>query len=55
MSSWLPEVIAHELKLAIKSIYNWLTQGQIEFSLSRLPEHRLRQRPKYITNHWAVN
>ncbi|QLL40359.1 IS30 family transposase ISLpl1 (plasmid) [Lactiplantibacillus plantarum] len=42
--SWSPEVIAHELKLATKSIYNWLTQGQIEFSLSALPEHGLRQR-----------
>jgi len=47
MSSWLPEVIAHELKLAIKSIYNWLTQGQIEFPLSAMPEHGLRQRSKY--------
>ena len=42
--SWSPEVISHELKLATKSIYNWLTQGQIEFSLSALPEHGLRQR-----------
>ncbi len=40
--SWSPEVIAHELKLATKSIYNWLTQGQIE--LNALPEHGLRQR-----------
>ena len=24
--SWSPEVIAHELKLATKSIYNWLNQ-----------------------------
>ncbi|BEI51638.1 hypothetical protein AWA2013_30440 (plasmid) [Lactiplantibacillus plantarum] len=45
--SWSPEVIAHELKLATKSIYNWLNQGQIEFSLSALPEHGLRQRSKY--------
>jgi IS30 family transposase len=37
-------VIAHELKLATKSIYNWLYQGKIEFSLSELPEHGLRQR-----------
>nr|WP_274619985.1 IS30 family transposase [Lactiplantibacillus plantarum] len=42
--SWSPEVIAHELKLATKSIYNWLYQGKIEFSLSELPEHGLRQR-----------
>ncbi len=42
--SWSPEVIAHELKLATKSIYNWLYQGKIEFSLSELPEHELRQR-----------
>ncbi len=42
--SWSPEVIAHELKLATKSIYNWLNQGQIEFPLSELPEHGLRQR-----------
>ena len=41
---WSPEVIAHELKLATKSIYNWLYQGKIEFSLSELPEHGLRQR-----------
>jgi len=37
-------VIAHEIKLAIKSIYNWLYQGKIEFSLSELPEHGLHQR-----------
>ncbi len=37
-------MIAHELKLATKSIYNWLYQGKIEFSLSELPEHGLRQR-----------
>lgn len=42
--SWSPEVIAHELKLATKSIYNWLYQGKFEFSLSDLPEHGLRQR-----------
>jgi len=27
-------VIVHEIKLATKSIYNWLYQGKIEFSLS---------------------
>ncbi len=42
--SWSPEVIAHELKLATKSIYNWLYQGKFEFSLSERPEHGLRQR-----------
>ncbi len=42
--SWSPEAIAHELKLATKSIYNWLYQGKFEFSLSDLPEHGLRQR-----------
>ena len=36
-------MIAYELKLATKSIYNWLYQGKIEFSLSELPEHGLRQ------------
>ena len=41
---WSPEVIAHELKLATKSIYNWLYQGKFEFYLSELPEHGLRQR-----------
>ena len=44
--SWSPEVIAHELKLATKSIYNWLSQGKIEFPLNKLPEHGLRQRRK---------
>ncbi|WP_262345188.1 IS30 family transposase [Lactiplantibacillus plantarum] len=42
--SWSPEVIAHELKLATKSIYNWLYQGNFAFALSELPEHGLRQR-----------
>ncbi len=42
--SWSPEVIAHELKLATKSIYNWLYQGKFVLSLSDLPEHGLRQR-----------
>jgi IS30 family transposase len=37
--SWSPEMIAHEFKLATKSIYNWLNQGEIEFSLNDLPEH----------------
>ena len=37
-------MIAHEHKLATKSIYNWLYQGKFEFSLSDLPEHGLRQR-----------
>ena len=44
--SWSPEVIVHELKLATKSIYNWLYQGKFEFSLRELPEHGLRQRSK---------
>ncbi|MBS0937883.1 IS30 family transposase [Lactiplantibacillus plantarum] len=44
--SWSPEVIAHEFKLATKSICNGLYQGKIEFSLNELPEHRLRQRRK---------
>ena len=27
--SWSPEMIAHEFKLATKSIYNWLNQGKL--------------------------
>ncbi|AGO09585.1 integrase catalytic subunit (plasmid) [Lactiplantibacillus plantarum 16] len=42
--SWSPGMIAHEFKLATKSIYNWLNQGRIGFSLNDLPEHGLRQR-----------
>ena len=42
--SWSPEMIAHEFKLATKSIYNWLNQGNIDFSLNDLPEHGVRQR-----------
>lgn len=42
--SWSPEMIAHEFKLATKSIYNWLNQGKVEFSLNDLPEHGVRQR-----------
>ncbi|MFW8000376.1 IS30 family transposase, partial [Lactiplantibacillus plantarum] len=42
--SWSPEMIAHEFKLATKSIYNWLNQGRIGFSLNDLPEHGVRQR-----------
>ncbi|NRO72621.1 hypothetical protein IMAU60117_01339 [Lactobacillus helveticus] len=37
-------MIAHEFKLATKSIYNWLNQGKIEFSLNDLPEHGVHQR-----------
>lgn len=37
--SWSPGMIAHEFKLATKSIYNWLNQGRIGFSLNDLPEH----------------
>lgn len=29
--SWSPEFIAHELKLATKSMYNWLYQGNLNF------------------------
>ncbi len=29
--SWSPEMIAHEFKLATKSIYNWLNQGKLIF------------------------
>ncbi|MEQ6219652.1 IS30 family transposase [Levilactobacillus brevis] len=42
--SWSPGMIAHEFKLATKSIYNWLNQGRIDFSLNDLPEHGVRQR-----------
>ena len=42
--SWSPGMIAHEFKLATKSIYNWLNQGRIGFSLNDLPEHGVRQR-----------
>lgn len=45
--SWSPEMIAHEFKLATKSIYNWLNQGKIDFPLNDLPEHGVRQRSKY--------
>ena len=38
------KLIAHEFKLATKSIYNWLNQGRIGFSLNDLPEHGIRQR-----------
>ena len=37
-------MIAHEFKLATKSIYNWLNQGRIGLSLNDLPEHGVRQR-----------
>ena len=37
-------MVAHEFKLATKSIYNWLNQGRIDFSLNDLPEHGVRQR-----------
>lgn len=37
--SWSPGMIAHEFKLATKSIYNWLNQERIDFSLNDLPEH----------------
>lgn len=40
--SWSPEAaIAHECKLATKSIYNWLNHGWINFPLSDLFEHGL--------------
>ena len=42
--SWSPGMIAHEVKLATKSIYNWLNQGRIDFSLNDLPKHGVRQR-----------
>ena len=45
--SWSPEMIAHEFKLATKSIYNWLNQGKMDFPLNDLPEHGVRQRSKY--------
>ena len=45
--SWSPEMIAHEFKLATKSVYNWLNQGKIDFPLNYLPEHGVRQRSKY--------
>ena len=38
------KILNHEFKLATKSIYNWLNQGKIEFSLNDLPEHGVRQR-----------
>ena len=44
--SWSPEAIAHELKVATTSIYNWLNHGKIDFPLSELPEHGLRQKHK---------
>lgn len=44
--SWPPESIAHEFNLATKSIYNWLNNGQVDFPLSELSEHGLRQRRK---------
>ena len=37
-------MIAHEFKLATKSIYNWLNQGRIDFPLNDLPEHGVCQR-----------
>ncbi|KIO94838.1 Mobile element protein [Levilactobacillus brevis] len=54
-------MIAHEFKLATKSIYNWLNQGRIDFSLNDLPEHGVRQRrnvdqrSKYNTIFGAIN
>ncbi|CDN29052.1 IS30 family transposase [Lactiplantibacillus plantarum] len=42
--SWSPGMIAHEFKLATKSLYNWLNQGRIGFSLNDLTEHGVRQR-----------
>ncbi len=42
--SWSPGMIAHEFKLATKSIYNWLNQGRIGLSLNDLPEHGVRRR-----------
>ena len=37
-------MIAHEFKLATKSIYNWLNQGKIDLTLNDLPEYGVRQR-----------
>ncbi|MCE5961232.1 hypothetical protein KJR33_09040 [Pediococcus pentosaceus] len=42
--SWSPGMIAHEFKLATKSIYNWLNQGRISFSLNELPERGSNER-----------
>ncbi|AGO09745.1 Transposase (plasmid) [Lactiplantibacillus plantarum 16] len=48
--SWSPGMIAHEFKLATKSIYNWLNQERIGFSLNDLPEHGVRQRRPMMIN-----
>ena len=41
--SWSPEMIAHEFKLATKSIYNWLNRGWLPFKLTDLPNRNVRQ------------
>nr|WP_244937298.1 IS30 family transposase [Companilactobacillus futsaii] len=41
--SWSPGMIAHEFKLATKSIYNWLNRGWLPFKLTDLPNRNVRQ------------
>jgi transposase, IS30 family len=42
--TWSPEEIAHEFKLCVKSIYNWLYAGLIDFDLNNLPDRNRRHK-----------
>ncbi|WP_428835635.1 IS30 family transposase [Secundilactobacillus kimchicus] len=44
--TWSPAMVAHQLKLATSTLYNWLNNGRINFLLTDLPHRNAFQRRK---------
>lgn len=47
--TWSPEIVAYQLKLATSTMYNWSSNGRLNFSLSDLPHRNVYQRRKKET------
>lgn len=41
---WSVEQVAHVIRIAHKTIYNWIDQGLLEISLNELPDHGIRRK-----------
>ena len=44
VQKWSIEQVAHVVRIAYKTIYNWVDQGLLEISLTDLPDHGIRRK-----------
>ncbi|WCL65630.1 Mobile element protein [Limosilactobacillus fermentum] len=44
IQKWSIEQVAHVVRIAYKTIYNWIDQGLLDINVTDLPDHGIRRK-----------